>query len=80
MRVNIPSLPNVPRLPPTVHSIERAVDVIQSLLTQSQRTLVLTGAGVSVDSGIKSYRGENGMYCTSHADPSKRRLPPHLFP
>lgn len=66
MRVSIPSLPSGPHLPPTVRSVEQAVEKIEQLLTRNARPLVITGAGVSVDSGIKSYRGENGMYCTSH--------------
>lgn len=65
MRVSIPSLPAGPHAPPTVHSVERAVQLIEQLLARNARPLVLTGAGVSVDSGIKSYRGENGMYRTS---------------
>ena len=37
-------------------------DAVPSLLGEKGGTLVLTGAGVSVDSGIRAYRGRNGRY------------------
>lgn len=43
---------NWPQLSP-----QDAVDILTKLLSQDKNTLVLTGAGLSVDSGIRAYRG-----------------------
>ena len=63
MKISIPGLPSTPFLPSTVDSVEQAVEKIGQMLSRNARPLVLTGAGVSVDSGIKSYRGKDGTYC-----------------
>ncbi|WFD32193.1 hypothetical protein MSPP1_003236 [Malassezia sp. CBS 17886] len=65
MRVSIPSLPRGPGVPPTVHSVAAAVDCVAGLLRSHRRPLVITGAGVSVESGISSYRGADGLYVNS---------------
>ncbi|PKI83612.1 hypothetical protein MVES_002457 [Malassezia vespertilionis] len=62
MRVSIPALPNTQAHTPNVTELAAAVDRVTALLRNSKKPVVITGAGVSVDSGIKSYRGENGMY------------------
>lgn len=63
MRVSIPGLPVAPRQAPTVTDAANAVRHVADLFWQRARVAVITGAGVSVGSGIQSYRGENGMYC-----------------
>ena len=39
-----------------------AVDKLAGFLAQQGPTALLTGAGVSVDSGIRPYRGQDGRY------------------
>ncbi|TFK64102.1 DHS-like NAD/FAD-binding domain-containing protein [Pluteus cervinus] len=65
MRISVPGVPqsilasnrsNVPKVSP-----EEAVYRLTQFLKNGQVTL-LTGAGVSVDSGIRAYRGEDGRY------------------
>jgi NAD+-dependent protein deacetylase sirtuin 4 len=61
MRVSIPNISNatyVPILLPTAQTTQRLVEFIGA----STGTAVLTGAGVSVDSGIRAYRGDRGLY------------------
>lgn len=61
MRVSIPNISNAtytPILLPTTQTIQRLVEFIGA----SMGTAVLTGAGVSVDSGIRAYRGDRGLY------------------
>jgi NAD+-dependent protein deacetylase sirtuin 4 len=63
------SVPNIPPaiLSTAVHrnaqnvSPSEAVQRISSFLSTG-RAAVLTGAGVSVDSGVKAYRGKDGRY------------------
>ena len=38
------------------------LDQIASLLTQASRVLFITGAGMSADSGLPTYRGIGGLY------------------
>ena len=62
MRISIPNItPNgtyTPVLLPTTQTIQRLVE----FLGVSTGSAVLTGAGVSVDSGIRAYRGDHGRY------------------
>ena len=62
MRISIPNITfngtYTPTLLPTTQTIERLVE----FLGASTGTAVLTGAGVSVDSGIRAYRGDHGRY------------------
>ena len=66
MRLSVPNIPPAilstasQRNTPSVSSSE-AVQRISSFLS-SGRAAVLTGAGVSVDSGVKAYRGKDGRY------------------
>src|SRR5271157_6398375 len=41
---------------------ERAIDVIIDLLRPARRLLFITGAGLSADSGLPTYRGRDGLY------------------
>ena len=49
---------------PTTTSIAEAVPIVARLLGGG-RTAMLTGAGVSVASGLASYRGKDGLYSKS---------------
>ena len=41
---------------------ERAIDVVIELLRPARRLLFITGAGLSADSGLPTYRGRDGVY------------------
>jgi len=43
-----------------------SLTAIRSILSRSPRTVILTGAGVSTESGIPDYRGVNGSYSKGH--------------
>jgi len=62
MRISIANITSngtyTPTLLPTTQTIQRLVE----FLGASTGTAVLTGAGVSVDSGIRAYRGSRGRY------------------
>ena len=42
--------------------LDAALDEVRGLLARSQRVVVLTGAGISTDSGIADFRGPQGMW------------------
>ncbi len=42
--------------------MDRDVDLARRLLSESSRVVVLTGAGISTDSGIPDFRGPNGVW------------------
>lgn len=62
MRISIPNITSngtyTPLLLPVPQTIRRLVEFLDG----STGTAVLTGAGVSVDSGIRAYRGDQGRY------------------
>jgi hypothetical protein len=66
MRLSVPNIPAAvlskaaQRKPQAVSSSE-AIQRIASFLSDGHAA-VLTGAGVSVDSGLKAYRGKDGRY------------------
>lgn len=71
MKISIPTLPNPTGsspgyINPLAHiSQSSAIAHVKSFLDKGKgKTLVLTGAGVSVDSGIRAYRGSEG-HCES---------------
>lgn len=64
--------------PPSARTVAGAIDAITSFLTatpsphlrgidvgRNSQTVLLTGAGISVASGLSDYRGENGTYITN---------------
>ena len=63
MRVSVPHLPAalLGRAPVPFVPKDVAVERIANFLRPGNAA-VLTGAGVSVDSGIKAYRGKDGRY------------------
>lgn len=42
--------------------LEEAIDEVRALLARSRRVVVLTGAGISTDSGIADFRGPQGLW------------------
>jgi hypothetical protein len=46
----------------------RRVDQVVALLRASRSLLVITGAGLSADSGLPTYRGASGLYKGRNAD------------
>ncbi|KIJ20965.1 hypothetical protein PAXINDRAFT_106842 [Paxillus involutus ATCC 200175] len=62
MRVSVPTIPHVVTSASTkTISPGAAIERIATFLT-SGNVALLTGAGVSVDSGIRAYRGKDGRY------------------
>ena len=41
---------------------ERAIDCIVQAMSRARRLLLITGAGMSADSGLPTYRGRDGIY------------------
>ena len=44
------------------HNLRKEIINAKSLLSQADAILIVTGAGMSVDSGIPTYRGNNGIW------------------
>ena len=66
MRLSVPNIPaavlsKAAQCKPQTVSSSEAIQRIASFLS-SGHAAVLTGAGVSVDSGLKAYRGKDGRY------------------
>lgn len=62
-------LPPPSIIPPSAATSEGALAALQAFLTSTNprrngngRTVLLTGAGISVASGLADYRGSNGTY------------------
>jgi len=49
-------------MPPEDRTVERAVDAARRFIDDAQRVVVLTGAGISTDSGIPDFRGPQGVW------------------
>jgi NAD-dependent deacetylase len=49
---------------PTVEPDDEQIAVLADLLRNANRIAVLTGAGISTESGIPDYRGPNGIWAT----------------
>ena len=63
MRISIPSIPEQATRATIEYSLENASNMVAEFLSAAKgKALIMTGAGVSVDSGIAPYRGENGHY------------------
>jgi len=67
------SVPGIPKALPTLNQappipLATAVERISEFLSPGN-ALVLTGAGVSVDSGIRAYRGHDGRYLNPNYKP-----------
>jgi len=62
MRISIPNITSDGTYTPTLLHTTQTVQRLVEFLGSSTGTAVLTGAGVSVDSGIRAYRGDHGLY------------------
>lgn len=64
MRVSVPHIPQASLLAKPTGANYTRIEAIEKLckFILGRRTTVLTGAGVSVDSGIRAYRGPDGRY------------------
>ncbi|KAF9045687.1 DHS-like NAD/FAD-binding domain-containing protein [Hymenopellis radicata] len=71
MRISIPSIPHeILFAPPALDKITVVDAVLRvSAFISSGKTTLLTGAGVSVDSGIRAYRGHDGRYMNPNYKP-----------
>jgi NAD-dependent deacetylase len=54
---------------PLSEECHRAIDRVVDLLDRDHRFLFLTGAGISADSGLPTYRGVGGLYADENATP-----------
>lgn len=63
MRISIPSIPEQAARKLVQHSVDHASNLVAEFVSAAKgKALIMTGAGISVDSGIAPYRGENGHY------------------
>ncbi|KAJ1025723.1 hypothetical protein NDA18_004060 [Ustilago nuda] len=63
MRISIPSIPEQATRATMEYSLENGAKMVAEFLSAAKgKAVIMTGAGVSVDSGIAPYRGENGHY------------------
>ncbi|KAK1922308.1 DHS-like NAD/FAD-binding domain-containing protein [Papiliotrema laurentii] len=73
VRISIPTLPSLPPLPPSALTLlppKQAAAHLATFLDKGKgKTVMLTGAGVSVESGIRAYRGEDGTYSNPNYKP-----------
>ncbi|KIR51944.1 hypothetical protein I315_05582 [Cryptococcus gattii Ru294] len=73
VRISIPTLPPAPLVPPnalTLLPTRLAASHLARFLEKGDgKTVILTGAGVSVDSGIRAYRGKEGSYSNPNYKP-----------
>ncbi len=53
---------NTPDGQPFDASVEAALDAVADCLRRARRALFITGAGISADSGLPTYRGVGGLY------------------
>jgi len=65
VRISIPTLPPPPLIPlinplSSLTLKEAAAHTASFLQKGKGKTLIITGAGISVDSGIRAYRGDDG--------------------
>ncbi|KAJ7255492.1 DHS-like NAD/FAD-binding domain-containing protein [Mycena haematopus] len=69
MRISVPSIPLLStRHPAPARSLQEAIERVATFLLPGNAT-ILTGAGVSVDSGIRAYRGNDGRYMNPNYKP-----------
>ncbi|KAJ6515030.1 DHS-like NAD/FAD-binding domain-containing protein [Mycena vitilis] len=69
MRLSVPSIPLLStRLPAPRRTVQEAVERVADFLFPGN-VAILTGAGVSVDSGIRAYRGHDGRYMNPNYKP-----------
>ena len=55
-------------MPDTSNKMEQKLEALASELRQAKRVLFITGAGISADSGLPTYRGVGGLYNTEQTE------------
>ncbi|KAK6361219.1 hypothetical protein TWF730_004960 [Orbilia blumenaviensis] len=55
-------LPSLPAIPTTATTLPTAITAVSNFLLNTRSTLILSGAGISVASGLPDYRGARGTY------------------
>ncbi|KAJ7781999.1 DHS-like NAD/FAD-binding domain-containing protein [Mycena maculata] len=69
MRISVPTIPLLSTRTPAPHrTLQDAVERVANFILPGN-VAILTGAGVSVDSGIRAYRGEDGRYMNPNYKP-----------
>ncbi|KAJ7130645.1 DHS-like NAD/FAD-binding domain-containing protein [Mycena epipterygia] len=69
MRISVPTIPLLSTRPPAPQrSVQEAVERVANFIVPGN-VAILTGAGVSVDSGIRAYRGHDGRYMNPNYKP-----------
>ncbi|KAJ7504279.1 DHS-like NAD/FAD-binding domain-containing protein [Mycena galericulata] len=69
MRISVPTIPvRSTRNPAPQRTVEEAAERVSNFLLPGN-VAILTGAGVSVDSGIRAYRGNDGRYMNPNYKP-----------
>ena len=48
-----------------MYDLKKSLQESKSILLKTDAILIITGAGMSVDSGIPTYRGSNGIWTKS---------------
>lgn len=73
VRISIPTLPKRAATPPSALTLlpvrEAGKHLGEFIKGGNGQTLIITGAGVSVDSGIRAYRGSEGSYSNPNYQP-----------
>ena len=64
-----------PEQPPVLHEPEEAGALLAEFIQRHPRLLILTGAGVSTDSGIPDYRDGDGAWKRKQPVPRVGRAP-----
>ncbi|KAJ7623146.1 DHS-like NAD/FAD-binding domain-containing protein [Roridomyces roridus] len=69
MRISVPTIPIRATYPPAPYrTVQNATERVAEFLLPGN-VAILTGAGVSVDSGIRAYRGHDGRYMNPNYKP-----------
>ena len=51
---------------------ERAIQEVRRWIAEAERVVVLTGAGISTESGIPDFRGPEGLWTKNNANRAAR--------
>lgn len=57
----------------------KKIEILQSMIDEANRIVFFGGAGVSTDSGIKDFRGKNGLYKEMYKYPPEYMLSSRCF-
>ena len=57
-----------PGYPSGMENIDQQLDAVADRLGHARRVLFITGAGISADSGLPTYRGVGGLYNDTHTE------------